>query len=284
MPRIGWVSLRFLPVVLLAACQPTVDNSDTGALASSLRDMAESRTPTEQAELADALAVIALNETGYFGVPPKEAVAIAEDATLGPALLGVLDGDDYEDIIERAVALRQDREKRAVEAAQIAQQEVKAKLAQATAELEQLRDVGIQAAVYSWTTGDYMPQAVVEFDLINRTDEPVTGVKLRGTLASSERADPWVHEVLTHELIRPLPGQTIERYRLVPNQFSAWGNRQLQRRKDLRLSFEVINVRKGDTWLVSADPVALAAELRHYENAELQAQAALTALNAKSVP
>lgn len=273
--------LLCLPLLLLAACQPTIDNSDTDALADSLRDMTAERTPEQRKALADALAVIALSEVGYSGKPPEDAVAIAEDATLGPALLRVLDGDDYDDIIEMADALRLTREERTLAAAQRAQQEVKAKLAQATAELEQLRDVGVQNARYSWTTGDYMPQAVVEFDLINRTDEPVTGVKLRGTLTSPDRTEPWVYEVLTHELIRPLPGQSLERYRLVPNQFSAWGNRQLQRRRDLRLSFAVINVRKGEDWLVSADPEQLQAELRHFENAELQARAAMTALKGK---
>lgn len=267
-----------LPLLLLAACQPTVDNSDTGALADSVREIAESRAPAERKLLADALAVIALSEVGYSGKPPEDAVAIAEDATLGPALLQVLDGADYEDIIEMASGLRLNQEERTLQAAQRAQQEVRAKLSQATAELEQLRDVGVQNPRYSWTTGDYMPQAVVEFELVNRTNEPVTGVKLRGTLISAGRAEPWVYEVLTHELIRPLPGQSLERYRLVPNQFSAWGNRQLQRRRDLRLSFTVINVRKGQDWLVSADPEQLQAELRHYENAELQARAALTEL------
>ncbi|NQD35407.1 hypothetical protein HPT27_00130 [Permianibacter sp. IMCC34836] len=275
--------LLCLSLVLLAACQPTVDNSDTDALAESVGEMAESRPAADRAVLADALAVIALSETGYLGTPPTDPVEIAKDATLGPALLGVLDGDDYEDIIEKAAVLRKSREERAVQAAQLAQQEVKAKLEQAKAELAQLRDVGIQNAQYSWTTGDYMPQAVVEFELINRTDQAVTGVKLRGTLVSSERSEPWVHEVLTHELIRPLPGQSLEHYRLVPNQFSAWGNRQLQRRRDLRLSFEVINVRKGDDWLVSADPEQLAAELRHYEDAELQARAALTAIKGQQL-
>lgn len=274
---------RLLPLslLLLTACQPTVDNSDTSALADSLRDMVAERSPAERKALADALAVIALSEVGYAGKPPEDAVAIAEDSTLGPALLGVLDGDDYDDIMEMANGLRVTREERMLAAAQRAQQEVKAKLSQAQAELEQLRDVGVQNARYGWTTGDYMPQAVVEFDLINRTDEPVTGVRLRGTLSSPDRTDPWVYEVLTHELIRPLPGQSLEHYRLVPNQFSAWGNRQLQRRRDLRLSFTVINVRKGQDWLVSADPEQLQAELRHFENAELQARAALTELKAK---
>lgn len=276
--------LLCLPLLLLAACQPTVDNSDTDALAESLREMAEERPPEQRKALADALGVIALSEVGYMGKPPEDAVAIAEDPTLGPALLQVLDGDDYDDIIEMANGLRLTREKRTLEAAQRAQQEVKARLAQATAELEQLRDVGVQNARYSWTTGDYMPQAVVEFDLVNRTDVPVTGVKLRGTLTSAERTEPWVYEVLTHELIRPLPGQSLERYRLVPNQFSAWGNRQLQRRRDLRLNFTVINVRKGEDWLVSADPEQLQTELKHFENAELQARAALTGLQAEKQP
>ena len=274
---------RLLPLslLLLTACQPTVDNSDTSALADSLRDMVAERSPAERKALADALAVIALSEVGYAGKPPEDAVAIAEDSTLGPALLGVMDGDDYDDIMAMANGLRVTREERMLAAAQRAQQEVKAKLSQAQAELEQLRDVGVQNARYGWTTGDYMPQAVVEFDLINRTDEPVTGVRLRGTLSSPDRTEPWVYEVLTHELIRPLPGQSLEHYRLVPNQFSAWGNRQLQRRRDLRLSFTVINVRKGQDWLVSADPEQLQAELRHFENAELQARAALTELKAK---
>jgi len=276
--------LLCLPLVLLAACQPTVDNSDTDALAISVREMAESRPAADRAGLAEALTTIALSETGYLGTPPKDPVEIAQDATLGPALMGVLDGDDYEDILERAAVLRQTREERVLQAAQLAQQEVRAKLQQAQAELEQLRDVGIQNAQYSWTKGDYMPQAVVEFELINRSDQPVTGVKLRGTLTSSERTEPWVHEALTHELIRPLPGQRLERYRLVPNQFSAWGNRQLQRRRDLRLSFVVINVRKGDSWLVSADPELLTAELRHYEDAELQARAALTEIKSRQLP
>lgn len=270
--------LLCLPLLLLAACQPTVDTSDTSALADSLRDMAASRPPAEQQQLADALAVIALSEVGYYGAPPDTAVGIAEDPTLGPALLEVLDGDDYEDIIAMANSLRQNQHERALAAAKLAQQEVKARLAQAQAELEQLRDVSVQNARYGWTTGEYMPQAAVEFELINRTDEPVTGVKLRGTLSSADRSEPWVYEVLTHELVRPLPGQSLERYRLVPNQFSAWGNRQLQRRRDLRLSFQVINVRKGQDWLVSADPEQLQAELRHFENAEVQAQAALLAL------
>lgn len=270
--------LLCLPLLLLAACQPKVDNSDTEALADSIKAIAESRSPIERQNLADALSVIALSEVGYLGTPPTDAVAIAEDATLGPALLQVLDGDDYDDIMEMAKGLRLSREERMLQAAQLAQQEVQAKLKQAQAELEQLRDVGVQNARYSWTTGDYMPQAVVEFELTNRTNEPVTGVKLRGTLTTPERTEPWVYEVLTHELIRPLPGQSLERYRLVPNQFSAWGNRQLQRRRDVRLSFVVINVRKGQDWLVSADPEQLKTELKHYENAELQARAALTEL------
>jgi len=275
------LSAGLLLVLSLSACQPKADNSDTETLRDSLAAMQKERPQEEKSRLARALYILALTETGYLGDPPGDAVAIAEDATLGPALLRVLDGDTFEDIIEKATEIRSGELQQAIHAAQRAQQDVRARMAQANAEISQLRDFSVGRANYGWTKGDYLPQAFVEFELSNLSDDAVTGVKMRGQLSTPERDEPWVFEVLSHDMVRPLPKKTTQQYRLIPNQFSAWGNRKLQNRRDTRLTLELINIRVGTEWLVSADPLLLEKELQHYLTAEQGARSELDAIRAK---
>jgi hypothetical protein len=263
---------------LLCACQPEADSSDVESLSESIAAMSEAHNPEEQDRLRRALYILALTETGYLGEIPDSPVAVAADATLGPALMRVLDGDTFDDIIEKATAVRETELKQAIQLAQRAQQDVQARMAQANAEISQLRDVDVGAARYGWSKGDYMPQAFVEFTLDNQSDEALTGVKMRSTLTTPERDEPWLFDVLAHELVRPQAARSSEKYRLVPNQFSAWGNRALQNRRDVRLKLELINVRIGSEWRVSADPLALEKELRHYQQAEQSAKTDLATL------
>ena len=279
--RLLTLGVSLLLALSLSACQPKADSSDVESLTDSLAAMQKERSAEEKARLARALYILALTETGHLGDPPTDAVAIAEDATLGPALLRVLDGDTYEDIVEKATEIRSAELQQAIHAAQRAQQDVRARMAQANAEITQLRDFSVTRADYGWTKGDYLPQAFVEFALSNLSDEQVTGIKMRGRLSTPDREDPWVFEVLSHDMVRPLPKKTTQQYRLVPNQFSAWGNRKLQNRRDTRLSLEIINIRVGTEWLVSADPLLLEKELQHYLTAEQSARTELDAIRAK---
>lgn len=279
--RMQTLAASLLLALALTACQPKTDSSDVESLSDSLAAMQKERPQEEKARLSRALYILALTETGYLGEPPGDAVAIAEDATLGPALLRVLDGHTYEDIIEKATEIRSAELQQAIHAAQRAQQDVRARMAQANAEITQLRDFSVSGAQYGWTKGDYLPQAFVEFELSNLSGEPVTGIKMRARLSTPDRDDPWLFEVLSHEMVRPLPAKTTQPYRLVPNQFSAWGNRKLQNRRDTRLSLEIINIRLGGEWLVSADPLLLEKELQHYLTAEQGARTELDAIRAK---
>ncbi len=268
MRMVTWV----LAALLLTACQPKVDNSTTEALVDSLNDMVAALDANQRQQLRDALVVIALSETGYLGEPPADAVAVAQDPTLGPALTRALDGEDFAKLLERAGALSELKEQRTIEAGEKAKREVLARIQQAKAELEHVVGISIRDAQYSWTRGDYMPQAIVEFEVINESGQTLNGIRLRCDLFTPERSQPWAHEVLTHDLIRPLTDQTSAKYRLVPNQYSAWGTRALQKRRDTRLTMTVINVKVADTWLVSADLEQLDRELQAYDGAIEKAQ------------
>jgi hypothetical protein len=268
MHKLTWV----LAALLLTACQPKVDNSNTESLVDSLNEMVTALSADQRQQLRDALVVIALSETGYLGEPPLDAVAVAQDSTLGPALTRALDGESFEDLLTRAAALREVKEQRTIEAGEKAKREVLARIQQAKAEMEHVKSITAQKAVYGWTRGDYMPQAVVEFELVNNSGQTINGVRLRGDLFTPERDQPWAHEVLTHELIRALPDQQAAEFRLVPNQYSSWGNRSLQKRRDTRLQLTVINVKVGDSWLVSADLEQLDKELKAYDDAITTAQ------------
>lgn len=275
------VCYGLLMLVLLTGCGRTVDNSSDEALQESLGEMLAERTPKEQQQLADALIVIALDETAYSGQPPRDVKAIAADATLAPALRRALDGEDFDELLQRADELRSVRAEQTIEHARAAQVELREKLAAAREESKALSGISVRNPRYHWTTGDFMPQAVIEFELANLSAQPITGVKLRGQLSSPERDVPWVRAVLNHELLRPQSAKTSERYRLVPNQGSEWGNRQLQSRKDMRISFTVINARVGDRWLVSEDMELLEQQLKQLEANELQARALLAEIRAR---
>lgn len=274
------IALSLALLGVLTACQPKADSSDPEALVESVQAMVRERPEDDKERLARALHILALTETGYLGDVSSNPVEIASDATLGPALLRVLDGDTFDDIIKKATKVKSAELQEAIQSAQRAQQDVRARIAQAEAEISQLRDYEIKRSVYGWSRGDYLPQAYVEFTLVNRGEDPVTGVKMRSTLKTSEKDEPWVYEVLAHEMVRSHPARASADYRLVPNQFSAWGNRQLQQRRDTRLSMEIINVRVGNEWLVSADPLVLQKELNHYLKAEQEARSALGVIQA----
>lgn len=275
MKSIKTIAWSLVMLGLLCACQPKVDSSDPEALADSVRSMVSERPNEDKDRLARALYILARTETGYLGEVSTNPIEIAADATLGPALLRVLDGDTYDDIIKKATKIKSSELQESIQSAQRAQQDVRARMAQAEAEISQLRDYEIKRSSYGWSRGDYLPQAYVEFTVVNRSAEALTGLKMRSTLKTSDKDEPWVFEVLAHEMVRSHPARSSADYRLVPNQFSAWGNRQLQQRRDTRLSMEIINVRIGNEWLVSADPLVLQKELDHYLKAEQEARTAL---------
>lgn len=270
-----------LAIAFLSACAPAIDSSDTDALGDSVKAMSASLTEAQRQQLREALVTIALSEIGYLGEPPADAEQVARDAVLGPALMKALDGEDFADLLERADGLREQKESRTVVAAEQARQDVLARIAQAQTETAAINGLVIAQANYGWTKGDYLPQAFIAFRLANSSGKTINGVKLRGDLYTAEKQQSWLHETLNHEMLRGLQDGDAADYRLVPNQYSPWGNRKLQSRRDTRLQLHIINVKIGDVWMVSADLEALDKELKSYEAAVAKSRAIISEIKAR---
>lgn len=215
--------LTLAALLLLSACsEPAVDGSSEAALKASVEKISAKLDPEKRARFQESIQFVALNEVSISSILSGDQTA---DSLAGD-MYSALDGKTADQVISEAERIRHARAAR--ERAQ-ALEEI-AELEQAAEEAEAARDelqkfAVIRSRFYQREREySYRKEPIIEIEVMNGTQYPVSRAYFKGTIASPSRSIPWLVEDFNYSISGGLePGETAK-WSLAPNSFGAWGS------------------------------------------------------------
>ncbi|NBC05859.1 MAG: hypothetical protein GVY26_01545 [Bacteroidetes bacterium] len=203
----------------------------------SIDAMKESLPAEQQAEFEQALQLIAMDGMNLGDLMQGEKGAeqiiqrYAED----------LDGLTAEEVIAKGEAIEAEQARKKKAQAQLEIEELYQKKTEAEQQRQQLQAFEVQKSRF-YKRKDYFGslEPIIELTVKNGTDTAISRAYFKGTLASPERAVPWLADNFNYEISGGLePGETTT-WKLAPNQFSDWGT--VDAPKDAILTVEVLRL------------------------------------------
>lgn len=257
-------AIAFFVLILAGCTQPLdtrIDGSSHGAYEKSLKAIKAKLTPEETAKFEEALQVVVFSE-----VMPKEGglfammAALKDTDKLQTKMLDAVNGKTPRELIAQADAKIKERAKE--ELKNVASEIVELEKRKASAETarELLSNIVVADAKFYWS-GGYFPHPVIDFKVANNTGVPLSRLYFHGVVSTPGRTIPWIDEDFNYEVSGGLENGESKHLNLGPNQFSGWGKRETDGRKDLVLTVTVVNAAGADKAKV-ADEFGKADEAR----------------------
>ncbi len=225
--------------VLLGCQPPTIDGTSDEAMKASIEEMKRDLSPEEAERLAEALMVVMFSSAGTtladIAKNPGGAIENARHS---------LDGKSAPEIL--AVADRIKAERAARERTQALEEirELQARKAAAEAARGQLAGFQVLKSRFSKEKSGFIEQRVIDLEVKNGTEHPVSRAHFKGTLATPGRAVPWLAQDFNYPIPGGLePGETAQ-WSLNPNMFSGWGT--VEPRPDMVFTVEVVRLDGAD--------------------------------------
>ncbi|SDN19025.1 DUF6694 family lipoprotein [Vreelandella arcis] len=238
------LSALSLSMMVLAGCsEPKIDTSSMPAAVVSVEKVRESLPTYKRDEFDQALTIMAMssfNGIDILNPRPMHAVEIAESAN---AYMHGLTGDEA---IEKANEMLRKRRAREREQALGIITRLEEKQANAEHDRKQRALFSLDADFYMSTSPYGALEPVIELAATNGTDQHITQLSLRGVLTSPGRKTPWVDEAFYYVIPEGLaPGESAE-WRLAPNRFGPWGNRDIPDNAQLDVTIEALHDAEGN--------------------------------------
>ena len=248
MRRLFIVALVSAAVLLTAACEPTVDASSEESLKSSIEEVRKSLPEDKRKEFDEAVLTLAFADISFAGM----AAGTQDGESLVQGAQEKLDAKTADEILAMAEEVEEKREKERAEreAKRRAEQIEQAKkdIAELEAERTQSEAAKSELAKFEVTRSKFYKRSqrygrakpVIELDVENNTDTPISRAYFKGTYATPGRSIPWLEDEFNYEISGGLePGESAE-WSLAPNMFSDWGD--VEERDDAVFTVEVIKL------------------------------------------
>jgi len=209
-------------VVLVAACaDPKVDTSSDDAMKASIEKIRQSLAEDKRVEFDQALRVVAFSQLDLKALMTEGA---------GPAgvatakLKDAIEGKSGPQIIAAAKKIEAERKERERVQALAETKELEEKRAKAGEARSNLAKFEVLRSRFYKRKRQYLQsEPIIELTVKNGTDSAVSRAYFVGTLASPNRAVPWLQDSFNYSIPGGLePGEQAT-WRLAPNMFSDWG-------------------------------------------------------------
>ncbi|MGM0543713.1 MAG: DUF6694 family lipoprotein [Pseudomonadota bacterium] len=239
------LSALSLSVVVLAGCsEPRVDTSSMPAAVVSVEKVRESLPTYKRDEFDQALTIMAMSSFDGIDILNPQPLNAAEIAESANAHMHGLTGDE---VIEKANEMLRNRGARERQQALNILSRLEEKQARAEHDREQRERVTLDSAEFYMSTSPYGAlEPVIELAVTNGSDERLSQLSLRGMVTTPGREAPWVDEAFYYVIPDGLaPGESAE-WRLAPNRFGPWGNRDIPDGAQFDVTIEAIHDEEGN--------------------------------------
>jgi hypothetical protein len=215
------VLLGALVAVLTGCGEKKLDGSSEEAFKKSIGEAASALPEAQQAKFRDDLTLIAMSRINLGNImsgsqPPQSII----DSTRQE-----LDGKTVAQVMERASAIRLEREAREKQQALTEIQELIGKKDKVEEAKKQLQTFSVLKSRFYLKDEKYSSykKPIIELSVKNGTSHAISRAYFKATIASPGRSIPWFTNEFNYEIPGGLePGETAD-WTLAPNQFSGWG-------------------------------------------------------------
>lgn len=225
----AWIGALCLAIPLVAGCtEKRVDTSSDETMKHSVAQVRESLPLIQREDFDAALKTLIAS---HLDMKQMFTNAMAGDTTLqgttanlADKLKGEISGKTGPQIIAYAGDIRRERDARAKAQAFEEIKELKAKKVMSDKAKEELANfVVLRSRFYKQAQRYGNDKPIIELSVKNNTARPISRAYFEGTIASPNRAVPWLRETFNYKISGGLePGEEAE-WTLAPNQFSDWG-------------------------------------------------------------
>lgn len=236
-----WSRLRLaaisLSLIMIAGCSdPKIDTSSMPASVVSVEKVRDSLPSYKRDEFDRGLIIIATATFDGIDILNPQRMNAAEIAESANAQMHGLTGDQ---VIHRADQILRERRSREREQAIRTLTRLEEKQANAARDKQQLDRFTIdQARFYIGVSPYGAPEPVIDLEVTNGTDQPISELLLRGVVTSAGRSVPWVDESFYYVVPGGIEPDETMKWSLAPNRFGPWGDAQIPSSAELMVTLE----------------------------------------------
>ena len=243
------IAIAICALTLAGCTQPLdtkIDGSSQAAYEKSLTAIKVKLTPEETTKFEEALQVVAFSE-----VMPKDGnlfsmlAAFKDPEALKAKMLQAVNGKTPREVISMAANKIKERAKEELKSVTSEIAELEKRKTGAGKAKELLAKIVVTDAKFYWSSG-FLPHPIIDFKVANNTGVPLARLYFHGVVSTPGRAIPWVEDDFNYEVSGGLENAESKHLTLSPNQFSEWGKRETQERKDLVMTIAVVNAEGAD--------------------------------------
>ena len=249
-------AIALIAFAFLAGCtpeEPTIDASNENTYQESVAAVSQGLSEEQRKALSEAMMFIALGDIAEAmesgGLLGAMAATPSDPGAIFAKMAPVVDGKTAQQVIQIADRKRAEWRDRQIAAAEAEIGTLEAELARIEQEDGSSRssrgEFNISGSRFYWTDSSY-PEPVIDFEIMNNSDQAIRRAYFHGILETLGRAVPWVDKPFNYSFPGGLePGET-QRLRLAPNRFSEWGHSDIRNRNDLVLTITIEDVEFAD--------------------------------------
>lgn len=217
--------LILFPVIMLlitGCSEPTIDGTTDESMKASIEMVRESLPQDKKTQFDDALKILAFSQMSLKGLFADGASGVS---TTKGKMKDALNGKSGEEVIAEAEKIKRERKEKEKTQALSEIKELQEKQAMAEKAREELRKFEvIRSSFYKQEQQYGRDKPIIDITVKNGTSHPISRVYFKGTLASPNRAIPWLVETFNYKISGGLePGEQVD-WSLAPNQFGEWGS------------------------------------------------------------
>lgn len=229
------VLLPFLLCLLIVSCQKKIDGSSEESMKNSIKEINESLEDDKKEDFQESMQLMMFNGLELSDIMESGgAEKTAEDFKTR------IDGMSADEIIEEGDKIKKQIEQKKKEQAKSEVMELYTARENAEKDRQMLSKFEVvRSRFYMRSEGTYYvtKKPIIELTVKNGTNKAISRAYFTGTLASPERAVPWIKDNFNYDISGGLePGEEVTWY-LAPNMFSDWGD--VDAPKDAILTVEV---------------------------------------------
>lgn len=228
--------LAWVVVIALAGCSdPKIDTTSDESIKASIEKVRQSLPQDKKDDFDEALRILAFSQIDLKDIFTQGATGIGNTEA---KMKDVLNGKTGIELIAEAARIKKERkEKERVQALKEIQ-ELEEKHAKAEKARKELVKFQVLRSRFYKRKQEFMGnQPIIELTVKNGTASSVSRAYFKGTLASPNRAVPWLQDTFNYKISGGLePGEKAT-WKLAPNMFSEWGT--VDAPKDAILTVEV---------------------------------------------
>lgn len=225
---------------LIAACSQGMDTpikaSTEKEFEKSMKGLSKGLSQEEKNTLLGAMGYLAIKDESIFSL-----LTPVNPDSFNEKVLSTWDGKTPNQIIKEANKERLTIKKKEVENVRAEIHELKLKKVMYDANAQELDNIIISNPRFYHRKEIFSNQPIIEFDIENRSNTPLSRIYCHGIVSTPGRSVPWISEDFNYSISGGLePGEKLH-LSLAPNMFSEWGDKDAASRTDTVLSIELIN-------------------------------------------